>query len=415
MSDSKNTALLVFGSGVSQAITLGGTLWLTRLYTPEDFGVAAALMSIGTIVGVVSSLRYEMTILLPKRLNEVELATNLAFLISTMICLCVAVIALCYGLLAESDWASWWWYVPAYAYCSAITNIATFRQNRFKKYLKIGIFQVLRAATYILSAVAFAYLTDDGGNGLVVGSLLAMIVIATGLLLTERGFLSAYKVVLSPKHAKKWAKKHYKFPTYSAPAVFLGTTAAELPILLFTVFFGAQAAGYYSIVQRIIFRPVGLVSGAVNKVYMQNIAANLAAKRPVFPYSISLLKKALLCSVVGTSTLILMAYYETFAAVFGAQWQGIDALVMTMSPVVAISFIAKTTAGFAVLGKNEYGLIYQCLLLMAVLLSLSLSGYLDAPIESAYAALAISLCFAYGMQLASVLLISHKRDQGFAQ
>ncbi len=63
---SKNVLTLMTGSTLSQAIPIAISPILTRLYTPEDFGLYAIFIAIITIFGTIVSGRYELAIMLPE-------------------------------------------------------------------------------------------------------------------------------------------------------------------------------------------------------------------------------------------------------------------------------------------------------------------------------------------------------------
>ena len=55
------------GTTFAQALSVLATPILTRIYGPESYGLSALFVSIVASVGVVSCLRYELAIMLPKR------------------------------------------------------------------------------------------------------------------------------------------------------------------------------------------------------------------------------------------------------------------------------------------------------------------------------------------------------------
>jgi O-antigen/teichoic acid export membrane protein len=75
----KNVLTLMTGTTIAQAIPIAISPILTRIYTPEDFGVFALYMSLASIISVVATGRYELAIMLPKKdddaINIVALST----------------------------------------------------------------------------------------------------------------------------------------------------------------------------------------------------------------------------------------------------------------------------------------------------------------------------------------------------
>ena len=63
-------AILIFGTAIAQLITIGFTPILSRIYTPEDFGVFAIIFSISSILSSIIGGRYEIAIVQPKEKFE---------------------------------------------------------------------------------------------------------------------------------------------------------------------------------------------------------------------------------------------------------------------------------------------------------------------------------------------------------
>ena len=70
-------SLLLGGTAGAQMLTVLAAPLLTRLYSSEDFGLLSVYTSLLALIGVVSSLRYELAIPLPEDDGE---AANVAVL-----------------------------------------------------------------------------------------------------------------------------------------------------------------------------------------------------------------------------------------------------------------------------------------------------------------------------------------------
>ena len=76
----RNVITLITGTAIAQAIPIAISPVLTRIYSPDDFGVFALYLSITSIIAIVATGRYELAITLPAK-NEEDAVTNLmAFL-----------------------------------------------------------------------------------------------------------------------------------------------------------------------------------------------------------------------------------------------------------------------------------------------------------------------------------------------
>ena len=85
---SLNVLTLMTGSTLSQAIPIAISPILTRIYTPEDFGLYAVYIAIITILGTIVSGRYELAIMLPKKDED---AINI-FALGLVITICLTVL-----------------------------------------------------------------------------------------------------------------------------------------------------------------------------------------------------------------------------------------------------------------------------------------------------------------------------------
>ena len=65
-----NVLTLLAGTILAQIITVSVSPILTRLYTPEDFGVFALYTSIASILVIFGTCRYELAIVLPEEDGE---------------------------------------------------------------------------------------------------------------------------------------------------------------------------------------------------------------------------------------------------------------------------------------------------------------------------------------------------------
>ncbi|MCB1176912.1 MAG: oligosaccharide flippase family protein, partial [Leptospiraceae bacterium] len=75
----KNFLLLFSASGLSQVILILSTPFLSRLYSPADFGLFSFYVAIVTIISSVSTLKFELAILIPKDERESGMIFILGF------------------------------------------------------------------------------------------------------------------------------------------------------------------------------------------------------------------------------------------------------------------------------------------------------------------------------------------------
>ena len=79
---SRNVLTLMTGTTIAQAIPIAISPILTRIYTPEDFGILALFVAISTIFGSIANGRYELAIMLPKKDEDAINIFALGFIVN---------------------------------------------------------------------------------------------------------------------------------------------------------------------------------------------------------------------------------------------------------------------------------------------------------------------------------------------
>ena len=113
----RNVLTLMTGTTIAQAIPIAISPILTRIYTPEDFGLFAFYASIASIISVVATGRYELAIMLPKKDDDAINIVVLSILISFLVSLLSLIIVLVFNtqitnLLGNPEIANWLYFIP---------------------------------------------------------------------------------------------------------------------------------------------------------------------------------------------------------------------------------------------------------------------------------------------------------------
>ena len=80
-----NVVKLVFGTGLAQVLPIAVLPILTRMYSPEEFGIFAIYMAVAGILGVVATGRYELSIVLPDNDKEASGIFGVSLMITLIV------------------------------------------------------------------------------------------------------------------------------------------------------------------------------------------------------------------------------------------------------------------------------------------------------------------------------------------
>ncbi|WP_156492488.1 oligosaccharide flippase family protein, partial [Oleiphilus sp. HI0080] len=209
-----------------------------------------------------------------------------------------------------------------------------------------------------------------------------------------------------------WIRKYIDFLKFSSPAVLVSTLSAQAPIFLLNAFFGAHSAGLYSMIQRVMLAPVGLIASAVNRVYMQRVAELKYKKNEIWPFTMNLIRYTTLVGLMAIPLAYVVFDLGILALFFGDKWSALDQYAAVMLPLVFFALVSSAVAGFAVLGKNKLGLIYQLFLLIVICSAVVLTKVFSGAEISVYMAISLALSSVYICQIVSIILATKSVDKG---
>jgi len=135
---SRNVLTLMTGTTIAQAIPIAISPILTRIYSPEDFGVFALYMSIVGTFAAMATLRYDTAIMLPKKdkdaINIVLLSVMISFFISLIVLLIIFLFnQQITNLLETPDISNWLYVVPLTVLLTGLYQSFNFWNNRKKE------------------------------------------------------------------------------------------------------------------------------------------------------------------------------------------------------------------------------------------------------------------------------------------
>lgn len=268
----RNVGKLFTGAAVSAAISFLTIPILTRLYAPQDFGNFQTLLSIVAIIAVVSALKYEMAIVLPRRRAESHAvaALSVILVIATTVVLAVAFWLGGDRLLAyvnASELHPYWPIICLIVLMRGTTLVLNKLLLSDKAFGRISMIRIGQTVTSKVFAVGWG-LRHPSFLGLVLSEVAAM---TTGILMMLRRGLRV-REGLNSRRIRAVASTYRKFPLVNTLSVFLNTLAMHLPVFMFSRYLSPEFIGIYTVTLRLVERPLGMITGATSKVYFQAAA-----------------------------------------------------------------------------------------------------------------------------------------------
>lgn len=357
---SRNVLTLMTGTTIAQAIIIAISPILTRLYSPEDFGVYAFFTAITSIFGSIANGRYELAIMLPKKDEDAINITALGFIINVSLSLFLLFVIIIFhdvilDLLNNKEISPWLYFVPISVFLMGCFNLLNYFNNRKKYYKDLAKANVYKSIGAAVVQLVFGFL-KAGAIGLVSGQIFSQFFANTKLLkniLKERILISKIKKIKMIALAKKYIN-HPKYLTFSHG---MSTIYLQIPTFFITKFYDLTTLGFYSFANRIVSLPGSLIASSIGDVFRQRATEDYH-KYKRFD---RIFLKTFFATVKISLLPFIIIYFiveDLFAFVFGEHWRiaGIYAKILIISEF--FSFII-TPVDKAALIVNNIGYILR--------------------------------------------------------
>lgn len=263
---------LAAGTAVAQGLFVLASPLLSRLYTPQQFGEFAAFMAIASLLLPLATLRYEAAIPLPED-NRDAAALALLCLILSCICGCllsllllVPVMSRVHSLFGLST--SIWLWIPVSLVLISTYQTMSFWATRQKEYQRLSKTRIYQGVVGTAAMFSLGWLSL-GTVGLITGEIIAR---GAGAATLAKSILGSIAPLKLPR-LKEQAKRYRRFAFIGLPDALLGAAVLHISPLLILTLFGETEAGWFSIVNRLITAPIGLVGYAAAQAFLGHAAA----------------------------------------------------------------------------------------------------------------------------------------------
>lgn len=403
------------GTIISQAIPVAISPILTRLYTPEDFGMVALFIAIASTLSVIVTLRYQLAII---QAHDAEDAISLVIL-SVFIAAAISTIsfAVIYffneeiqSLFTNQDIGKWLYLVPISIFVTGLYQSLNYWLTRKKIYKTIAFSKVNQGVGS--SAVQIALGGGAlGALGLISGYIIGQVVSLATLLKHGFSFRNEIKCV-QIKRIKENAIKYQVMPKYSAPGAVADNLSVQMPIFILSKYFDMAITGIFSLTFRILNIPLSLVSGAVHQVLHQRLASisDISSTNKIMLFIVKLFL-VLLMTMVPFVILVWFYGEALFAFVFGEAWREAGAMAKMLVFAVAIRFAVSPLSAVLALERNiKTGVIWQFTYLFTI--STTLIYFSAYPVSDFIRAFVIHEIILYLLYFALILKGVNKKVLG---
>jgi len=376
----RSVVLIAGGTASAQVLNTIFSPLITRIYTPEEYGILTAYV---TIIGLLAlgAFKYEIGIVIAE---DEEKAINVFAL--SMIVLFGYVLLITSALILLRD---------GFTSIFNVDSIGNFKYLIPVGILLLGLYQIVRQWAYRtkdFKSIARTTITQSlsgnivkivlgliglGAPGLIIGNIVKE---SAGIYTLSRPIRRLNKRVLSAINMdsiKQSAVRYRDFPLFNLPTHFLSNFATKLPILFLTFSYGPEIVGLFGLANTIVRLPMRLIGSSVGDVFYSE-AANLGKSNPkrLKALSSSLIRKLSALGIIPLSILLFLGP-QLFSFAFGDSWYDAGVYASIMSVMVFFMLIfAPISRVYEVFERQRVRLIIDVLKTILVLLTFGISWYL---------------------------------------
>jgi O-antigen/teichoic acid export membrane protein len=408
----KNSAILVSGTTIAQLIPIAISPILSRIYSPEDFGVLTIFSSLTIIFSSLANGKYELAMVLPKKdsdaLNLLAFAIYLSGILSLVLMIAILFFHDFFIKLLDAEKLGGWLYLlPLVVFFLAGNNSMTYYYTRMKNYKIQAKSKVVKAIATSIIQLGLFFL-NKGILALITGFSVGHFTGNTSML---RGILKDKEQTKTIKFPKMlaMAKRYSKFPKMNIPATFFSLGSSEMPGILIAPIFNTATLGLYSFGYRMLSLPSSFIGLSISQVFMQSANDEFQKTGKCIKIFNSVLKKMLLIGIPFFGILAFVAE-PVFGFVFGKEWAIAGYYAQLLTPFLFFRFVVGSLSSLLyVFEKHTILLILQIVMFIITIISFLLSYLLKLEFDIFLIIFSSSLSLYYLVYLFLLWLIAQKK------
>jgi O-antigen/teichoic acid export membrane protein len=317
----RNVMVMFIGTALGQFSSFLLSPVLTRLYSPAMFGELGIFTAAITILSVIAALRYEMALPL---VSGSAAAANLLAVCGVSLCVTTLISFGLVALLPEDmlgTMTPYRYLLPFGFLCIGAYQVMVYYATQQGTYQAIAQTKIYQGIAGPFTQIVFGFY-GIGVWGLIVGFIVGQSTGSTVLfyrLAMRTGELRAVTV----KGMKEIAGRFLRFPLLSSWSGLINAAGSNVLLLLIVpLMYSNSIAGFIFLTDRIVGRPLLLVSTSILQVYVGDVSKS----RQTDPKAIRrrFLRLTAQQGVIVACWLFLINVSASylFPIVFGQEWQG---------------------------------------------------------------------------------------------
>lgn len=343
LESNKNILILMTGTVLAQLVTVGVSPILTRIFSPNDFGLLAEITSYVAILSVFASLRLDLVIFEIEQ-KYFEILTSIVITLSITIGIILFFILLSFGsfFIQFSTVILTVIGLIFLSISNALINLLNVK-GKYHLMSKIKFFTAIIAST---TSIFFGYILKDS-YGIIYGPLGGYLFTILVVIRSKNFYFKTHM-----KYIKPIFKKYWRYPSFILPSTLFSEISSNLPIVLITRIFEKSLAGHFLLAQKVTTLPFTFIGNAISEVYKKESAEAINVKGDCRDVYIKTFKKLFVVGIISATSAYVFSKY-LFVLVFGREWL-ISAQLSSYFAVMCFFQIISSPLSHTIIYKNSH-------------------------------------------------------------
>ena len=340
----KDVAKLLSANVVAQAVGLLVYPLLTRMYTPEDFGLLYIFTSIAGVLVLLGTAGYQFAIPLPGDDKDGVACFHAGLLcLAPLMVLMVAAVPFSEavaGWFDSSELAAWLPLMPVYVGLLCLWNLLNWWYTRCRQFGSVSRYQVSNSLLNAALKLLLGWLKVPHG---LMTATVSVPPLSVGMnVLAARKHLRGL-FVRDGERCRRMLAAYRKFPMFTLPQSLINQFFGNLPAWLLAPQFGQSALGLWSMALLLSFTPINTVCNSIYQVLFADVSRRVNRHEPVKHLFVRFEKWALGITL-PLFTVLFFVLPPLTGWLLGAEWTEAGRYIRWFLPWLAVTVLTSSTA-----------------------------------------------------------------------
>lgn len=391
---------------MAQALAFAFSPFITRLYTPEAFGIQGVFIASVGLLWPFVALRYPMAIVVAKSDTEVRGLVRLSLFVAASVSVGITIILLgarqtLLSLFGIEEVGLLIWFLPLALFLVALQDTTDFMAARLGAFRVVGVVTALQALVVNLTRVIGGLIHPTAAALIVITSLsygAQASMLRLGLGRRVKSLTSGH-----PPSLGFLARKYREFPLFRMPADIINAIAQTAPVFLLSILFSPATTGLYVLARAVVNIPLSLIGSAAGNVFYTRITEMARNGDALYPFILKSTFAQL--AAPGLATFISALFFpHIFSLMFGEVWRTSGEFAQWMALwVVGMLANIPSVRALPVIGRQNLHLFFNIMIALAGVAGLFAGYKIHTTASGAVAGYSIATALLYAIQIVTYL------------